>query len=75
MDTSIPDIYTMPDNTYLQIAAVLAIVGMNRQQLFDVVEAGTFPKPREVNDSIPLWLVGDIKGWLMAQQDTNTESV
>lgn len=75
MASAIPDIYTMPDNSYLQIAAVTAIVGMNDIMLYEAISAGTFPKPREVNNGIPIWLVGDIKGWLLEQNTVETPSV
>lgn len=70
MDSTTPDIFSMPDNTYLQVAAVTAIVGMTDLQLYPEIDAGKFPRPREVNNGVPLWLVGDIKGWLLAQQES-----
>lgn len=75
MTTAIPDIYGMPDNSYLQIAAVLMIVSKTREELFAEIDAGTFPRPREINNGIPIWLVGDIKGWLIAQNTVETPSV
>lgn len=64
MSISIVD---MPENSYLQLAAVIAIVGMTREQLMVAIAAGEFPEPREINNSVPIWLVGDIQGWLIAK--------
>ena len=54
----------MPNSAFLQIAAVVAIVDIPLVELNEKISNGEFPKPYAVNNGIPVWLVGDIKGWL-----------
>ena len=61
------DISTMPNTALIQIAAICAITGLSNVVLSEMINAGTFPAPHAVNNGIPVWLVGDVKGWLSTQ--------
>jgi predicted DNA-binding transcriptional regulator AlpA len=57
----------MPNTALIQMAAVCAITGKNNLMITEMVNADQFPAPHAVNNGIPVWLVGDVKGWLSTQ--------
>jgi predicted DNA-binding transcriptional regulator AlpA len=63
----------MPNNALLQAAAVCAIIGVNNLTLMEMVTDGRFPQPRSINSGAAVWLVGDVKGWLAAQSQTDSQ--
>lgn len=60
------NINDMPNTALLQIAAVCAILEKSPPVVNDMVNVGEFPAPHAVNNGIPVWLAGDVKGWLSA---------
>lgn len=58
------NINDMPNTALLQLAAICAILEKNNIVVSEMVKTGEFPAPHAVNNGIPVWLVGDVKGWL-----------
>lgn len=55
----------MPNSAFLQISAIVAIVDIPLVELNEMISSGAFPKPYAINNGMPVWLVGDVKGWLV----------
>ena len=60
------NINDIPNTALLQVAAICAILEKNATVVSEMVKVGDFPAPHVVNNGVPVWLAGDVKGWLDA---------
>ena len=54
----------MPDEAFLRLPQVKAIVGLSRSTIYENVAAGCFPKQHKLTRHAAGWRLGDIRAWL-----------
>jgi prophage regulatory protein len=57
----------MPDNLIYGWAALCAIVGRSRQQLWRDIRAGAFPPPLRVGPNAVGWREAEISDWIASR--------
>jgi prophage regulatory protein len=59
----------MPDEAFVRLSQVKAIVGLSRSTIYENVEAGRFPKQHKLTRHAAGWRLGDIRAWLRNPAD------
>ena len=65
----------MPETTLLRLPRVLAMTGLSRSQLYRLVAAGRFPRPRPLAETTSkAWSSAEVAQWIEKQLNQDAAS-
>lgn len=65
--TSAPSPQLPPGERFLRIPEVVAMIGMGRSTVYDMLAAGTFPAPVKLAVRVVAWRESEVRAWMAAQ--------
>ena len=53
----------------LRLKKLMEVSGLSRSTIYDLMKAGTFPKPLKLGPRAVGWLQSDVEAWLSGKRD------
>lgn len=64
MNTLFRDITSLPAEAFLRLPEVIALAGLSRASIYDLIARNRFPAQQKLTDHAVGWRVGAIRQWL-----------